>query len=164
MFFSKDPAQVGMALDADAHHVPGLALVPVGRRPYGDDARHRLAFVEPHLNPHASGGRHREQVVIHREALRLRVRQLLQALRARSVQVAPVLRADVAGDAGATPTEVIGRRDVGEEVEPLLVAQVRAGLDQPGGIDHERRLAVRLARLDEPRDGLEAQLATPRIS
>src|ERR1035437_3000623 len=29
----QDAAQVGVPLEADAHHVPGLALVPVGGRP-----------------------------------------------------------------------------------------------------------------------------------
>jgi hypothetical protein len=37
-------------------------------------------------------------------------------------------------------------------------------VEEPGGIDDERRLAVRLADLDEPRDAIEVQEATPRSS
>jgi hypothetical protein len=65
----------------------------------------------------------------------------------------------------SAPAQVVDRRDVGQEVEALLVAQVRARLDDAGGIDDERRLTVRLLALDEAGDALErAQLATPRIS
>src|SRR5262249_55599995 len=60
--------------------------------------------------------------------------------------------------------EVVDGGDVCEEAEALGVAQVRAGLDELRRVDHERRLAVRLTRLDEARDVLEGQLATPRIS
>jgi hypothetical protein len=63
-----------------------------------------------------------------------------------------------------SPAEVVDRRDVGQEAEPLLVAEVRARLDEPSGIDDERRFAVRLLTLDEPGDSFERQLATPRIS
>src|SRR5919206_3469435 len=95
-----DPRQVGVALDADAHQVPGLALVPVGGRPYLDDARHRLAVVDPHLEAEPRRARaEREQVVAHREALRLELRHGLEALRRRPVEVAAGRRADVAGDA-----------------------------------------------------------------
>ena len=62
------------------------------------------------------------------------------------------------------PAEVVDGREVGQEVEALLVAEVRAGLDDAGRVDDERRLAVRLLALDEPRDAFEGQLATPRIS
>jgi hypothetical protein len=62
------------------------------------------------------------------------------------------------------PAEVVDRRDVGEEVEALLVAEVEARLDDPGGIDDERRLAVRILALDQAGYALEGQEATPRIS
>src|SRR5437867_12944519 len=62
------------------------------------------------------------------------------------------------------PAEVVDGRDVGEEVEALLVPEVRAGLDDARRVDDERRLAVRLLALDEPGDSLVSQLATPRIS
>jgi hypothetical protein len=103
-------------------------------------------------------------VVVHREALRLRLRGLGEALRAGQVEVAAAGRADVAGDAVAAPAEVIGRSDVREEVEAFAVAQVLARLDQPGRIDNQGRLAVRLAGLDEAGDAFVGQLATPRIS
>ena len=62
------------------------------------------------------------------------------------------------------PAEVVDGRDVGQEVEALFVAEVRAGLDEASQVDDQRRLAVRLPALDEPGDSLEGQLATPRIS
>jgi hypothetical protein len=85
-------------------------------------------------------------------------------LRAGQIEVAAACRADVAGDAVTAPAEVVGRRDVGQEVEALDVAQVRARLDQPRRIDDEGCLAVRLAGLDEAGDALVGQDATPRIS
>jgi hypothetical protein len=103
-------------------------------------------------------------VVVHREALRLRIGRLREALRAGQVEVATAGRADVAGDAVPAPAEVVRRRDVGEEVEPLDVPEVRAGFDQAGRIDDERRLVVRLAGLDEAGNALVSQDATPRIS
>jgi len=63
-----------------------------------------------------------------------------------------------------SPAEVVDSRDVGQEAEPLLVAEVRARLDQPSWVDDECRLAVSLLALDETRYSLERQLATPRIS
>ncbi len=62
------------------------------------------------------------------------------------------------------PAEVVGGRDVREEVEALLVAEVRARLDEPRGVDDERRLAVRLLRLDEAGHAVEAHEATLRSS
>jgi hypothetical protein len=103
-------------------------------------------------------------VVVHREALRLRLRRALEPLRAGPVQVAPGGVADVARDPALAPAEVVGGGDVREEVEALLVAQVRARLDEPSGVDDERGLAVRLARLDETRNAFVGQEATPRIS
>jgi hypothetical protein len=100
-------------------------------------------------------------VVVDRETLRLRIGQLLEALGRRPVEIASVRRGDVARDAGLPPAEVVGRRDVGQEREALLVAQVGAGLEEPRRPDDERGLTVRLPALDEPRD---LQLATPRIS
>jgi hypothetical protein len=123
-----------------------------------------LAVVEPHLNADAASLGDREQVVVHGEALRLRLRRLLQPLRAGPVEVAPGSRSDVARDAGAAPAEVVGRGDVGQDVEALDVAQVGARLDEPSRVDDERRLAVCLPRLDEAGNALVGQLATPRIS
>ena len=105
----------------------------------------------------------REQVVVHRKALRLRGGLPVVSLRSGRVQVAPRGRSDVAGDPARAPAQVVGRRDVGEHVEALL-AQVDAGLLEPGRVDDERRLAERLPRLDEAGDALEGQDATPRIS
>src|SRR5581483_3427528 len=106
-----------------------------------------------------------QQVVVHREALRLRLGQARVALRARGVQVAPGGRADVAGHPLLAPAQVVGRGDVGEEAELELVAEVAAGFEQPRGVDDERRLAVGLLRLDEARNSVElGQEATPRIS
>src|SRR5919201_4340300 len=42
----QDPAGVRMALEADAEQIPCLTLVPVGRGPDRDEARHRLAVVD----------------------------------------------------------------------------------------------------------------------
>ena len=95
-------------------------------------------------------------MVAEREALRLRLGTAPVPLRAGRVEVAAPGGADVAGDAELAPAEVVGRGDVGEHVEAFLVAQVRSRLEQPGGIDDERRLAERLARLDEPRHALVA--------
>ncbi len=62
------------------------------------------------------------------------------------------------------PAEVVDGRDVGEEIEAFLVSEVRAGLDEAGRVDDERRLAERLLALDQPGDAFKGQLATPRIS
>ena len=63
-----------MALDRDAEHVPGLALVPVRGRPDGDHARNGLPVVAPDLDPEPPRRRaEREEVVGDREALRLRL-------------------------------------------------------------------------------------------
>jgi hypothetical protein len=100
-------------------------------------------------------------VVRDREALRLGLGESLEALRAGRVQVAAGARADVAGDAAAAPAEVVGRGDVREEDVTLLVPEVLAGLAQAGGLDDERRLAVGLLGLEQPRN---VQDATPRSS
>src|SRR5581483_7223106 len=101
----------------------------------------------------------------HREPLRLRLRQAGVALRAGRVQVPARGGAEVAGDAVLAPAEVVGGGDVGEEAEVELFAEVETGLAQPSRVDDERRLPVRLLRLDEARDALVGiQLATPRIS
>jgi hypothetical protein len=154
-----------MAVEPDAHHVEGLPLVPVGGRPNRHDAGDALAVLEPHLD--ADGGRSPadcQQVVVDGEPGRLRIRRSRVALRAQRVDVAAGRGAVVAGDLARAPAEVVDGRDVGEEVEALLVAEVRAGLDDPGRIDDERRLAVRVLALDEPGNPFEGQLATPRIS
>ena len=81
------------------------------------------------------------------------------------MDVAAADRADVARDLLLAPAEVVGGGDVGEEVEAVLVAEERARLDEPGGVDDERRLAERLARLDDAgHAGVRRHSATPRIS
>src|SRR5256714_7466277 len=161
----EDPRQVRVALDPDSHQVVGLALVPVRGRPYLDDTRHRLAVVDPHLEakPRRAGPQ-REQVVADREALRLELGENLEALRRRPVEVAAGGRADVAGDALLPPAEVVRRRDVREEREPLLVAEVKRRLDEPLGLDDHRLLAVRLLLAHVAGHVLPAQEATPRTS
>ena len=154
-----------MAVEADAHHVEGLPLVPVGGRPDRHDARDALAVLEPDL--HSDGRRSRtdrQQVVVDGEPGRLGLRGSRVALCAHRVDVAAGRGAVVAGDLALAPAEVVDRRDVGQEVEAFLVAQVCARLDDPRRIDDERGLAVRVLALDEARDALESQLATPRIS
>jgi hypothetical protein len=80
------------------------------------------------------------------------------------VDVAPPAGADVAGDARVAPAEVVDRRDVGEEVEAELVAQVRRRLEQPLGRDDDRRLAEGDGLLDEAGYRFERYGATSRIS
>jgi hypothetical protein len=46
----------------------------------------------------------------------------------------------------------------------VLVAELDAGVDEPYRIDDERRLAVRLTRLDEAGDAVVPQDAAPRSS
>src|SRR4029079_4840696 len=70
--------------------------------------------------------------------------------------------ADVPGDALAAPAEVVHAREVDELVVALLVAEVRARPDDPGGVDDERGLAVCLDRLDDP-GYAGGHSATPRI-
>src|SRR5207248_10328843 len=60
----QDPGEVGVALGADAHQVPGLAFVPVGGRPDWADPRHRLAVVEPDPDAHALPAGNRQEVVV----------------------------------------------------------------------------------------------------
>src|SRR5581483_9959620 len=121
--------------------------------------------VDPDLHAHAWRALAQgEQVVADREPLRLRRRQPLEALRRGHVQIAAPGGADVAGDGALAPAEVVGRRDVGQEAEALLVAEVPGRFDEPARLDDERRLAVRLAGLDQPGDFLVAQLATSRSS
>jgi hypothetical protein len=103
-------------------------------------------------------------VVVDGEAGRLGLGRPGEPLRGGLVQVAAGVRAEVAGDPAVAPAEVIDRRDVGEEVEALLIAEVQAGLDEARRIDDERRLAVRVLALDQPGYPFEGQLATPRIS
>ena len=154
-----------MAVEADAHHVEGLSLVPVGGRPDRHDARDALAVLDPDLD--ADGRRSRPdrcQVVVDGKPGRLRLRRSRVPLRAQRVDVAPGGRAVVAGDCALAPVEVVDRCDVGQEVEALLVAQVRARLDETRRVDDEGGLAIRVLALDKPRNPFEGQLATPRIS
>jgi hypothetical protein len=112
-----------MALEADAEEIEGLTLVPVRGRPDPDDARDRLPVVEPDLDADPwSALAKREEVVADGEALRLQLRQPLEALGRRRVQVATACRGDVSGDTLRAPAEVVGRTDVREEGEPLLVS------------------------------------------
>jgi hypothetical protein len=85
-------------------------------------------------------------------------------LRAQRIDVAAGGGPEVAGNLALAPAEVVDGRDVREEVESLLVAEVGARLDEPRRVDDERRLAVRVLALDEARNAFEGQLATPRIS
>jgi hypothetical protein len=101
-------------------------------------------------------------VVDDREPLRHRVGDALVALRAGRVEVAALGGADVPGDALPAPAEVVHAREVDELVVALLVAEVRARLDDPGGVDDERGLAVCLDRLDDP-GYAGGHSATPRI-
>jgi hypothetical protein len=111
-------------------------------------------------------------VVVDREARRLRLRTARITLRAdrgavrgRLVQVAPVRGRVVPGDAALAPAEVVGRRDVGQDREALLVAEIGTSLDEPRRVDDERGLAVGLSALDQPGNAfVRAQVATPRIS
>jgi hypothetical protein len=161
----QDADEVRVAIEPDAHQVPRLALVPVGGGPDRYDAGHRLAVIEPHLNSDARAAVPQcQQVVVEREAPGLRLGELGETLRARDVQIPTVGRADVPGYAALTPAEIVGRGDVREEVEAELLAEVLARLDEALPLDDERRLAVRLPRLDESRDVAVCQLATPRIS
>jgi hypothetical protein len=76
-----------------------------------------------------------------------------------------VTEPDVARDAPFAPAEVVGGRDVREEVEPLLVAKVRADLDEARGVDDERALAVGLLDPFDTGDlAPGGQKATLRIS
>ncbi len=71
----QDPAKVRVPLEADSHHVPRLALVPVGGRPDRDHALERLAVVDPDLEADTWRAVPQcQQVVVDREALRLRAR------------------------------------------------------------------------------------------
>src|SRR5919205_1236685 len=105
----------------------------------------------------------REQVVVDGEPLRFRCRQRLMSLSPRPVQIAALRGADVARDAGARPTEVVGRRDVDEHVE-AFGAKMCARLDEASGVDDERCLPERVALRDEPRGLPEPHLATRSIS
>src|SRR5207302_636326 len=59
--FHDDPAQVGMAVEADAHEVEGLTLVPVRGRPHPNDARNVLTILDPALHAHPWGARPKRQ-------------------------------------------------------------------------------------------------------
>jgi hypothetical protein len=103
-----------MAVEANAHHVEGLSLVPVGGRPDRHDARDALAVLEPDLNPDdRRASPDREQVVVDGESGRLRLGRSGVPLRAQRVDVAAGRRAVVAGDLALAPAEVVDRCDVG---------------------------------------------------
>jgi hypothetical protein len=76
-----------------------------------------------------------------------------------SVQVAAGGGSDVTGNVVGIrgPAEVVGRRDVGEEVEPVLVAEEPARVDERLGADHDRQVDHRL-RLTAHLDGTDAEL------
>ena len=154
-----------MAVEADPHQIERLALVPIGGRPDGDDARNALPVLEPDLDADdRRAGADRQEVVVDGEARRFRLGRAGVALCAQRVDVAAGGGPVVTGDLALAPAQVVDGRDVGEEVEALLVAEVRARLDEPRGVDDERRLVVRVLALDQAWDALEGQLATPRIS
>src|SRR6266536_453568 len=136
-----------MAVEADAHQVEGLALEPV-------------------LNADAPTARNLQQVVVDAEARALGLGQPGEAPGAGRVDVPAPCCALVARDLllRLRPAEVVRRREIGEEVEALLVAQVEARFAQAGRIDYQRRLAVGLVRFHQSRYSLKGQLATPRIS
>src|SRR4029079_9729123 len=69
----------------------------------------------------------------------------------------------VAGYCALVPAEVVGRGDVGEEVEASLVAQVFRRLAQLRRLDDHSRLAPLLGHRREPRDVGEPHDAPPRI-
>ncbi len=69
----QDAAQVGMPGELDAEHIEGLALVPVGPGPQGDDTRHgRSRIVARAGSGHPNGGvrRRRIKMINGREARR----------------------------------------------------------------------------------------------
>src|SRR5664280_904405 len=60
----QDTTQVGMTLEADAHHVPGLALVPAGGRPdVGDRGGGRIGARHLDVELEIGVGSERIQVV-----------------------------------------------------------------------------------------------------
>src|SRR6266516_961501 len=159
----QDALEVRMTSDADAHQVPGLALVPVGGRPDGDNARHRLVLVQVDLDAHAwRTPLEPQQVVGHGKTLRLRLRQALQTPGSGIVQVAPAAPTPVAGYVGSTrfgtwyrgPAQIVHGGHISEKREVQVVAQIEARLDEPGGVDDERRLPMLVDRLDDARDTL----------
>src|SRR6185503_12510044 len=103
----------------------GLALVPVRGWPNGDDAGYRIAVVAPHLEPDAGGDAgardDREELVRDGEPLRLRLGLLRKAPGAGQVDVTAAPVAPVSGHRPVVPAEVVGRGDVGKEVEAALV-------------------------------------------
>src|SRR5436190_2891358 len=124
-----EDAPVGrVAVEADTHQVEGLTLVPVCGRPDIDEARNMLAVVDPDLQPHARrAGTDPEQVVADREPVRFWLRETLEALRRRLVQITAARRADVTGDTLCAPAEVVGGGNVREVVEAQFVSQVQGG-------------------------------------
>ena len=64
--------------------------------------------------------------------------------------------APISGHGALVPAEVVGRGDVGEEVEAEPVAEVERRLDEPCGLDDDGRLAVLLRLRQEPRNALVA--------
>src|SRR5947208_7283354 len=161
----ENAALVRVAVEAEAHHVEGFALVPVCGRPDADETRNLLVVVDPDLQPHTWCARTKtEQVVADGEAAGLFARQALVPLRRRLVQVATALGADVAGHALRAPAEVVRGRNVRQVVEAELVTQVHGRVHEAWRVDNDGRLAVLFLNLDEPGDAVVAQDATSRIS
>ena len=82
------------------------------------------------------------------------------------VDVPPVGGPDVAGDVALSPAEVVGRRDVAQEVEARLVAEVAARLHETRRIDDDGGPTSGFACLDDAGstgDDGRAHSATPRI-
>ena len=114
-----------------------------------------------HLEPHPDGELlQRKQVVADGEALRLHLGKDLQSLRRREVDVAPVRRRDVTGDALAAPVQVVRSDEVAEHVEAELVACVRARFADARRLDRDRRLAERFLLVDEAGKLAVAHVAT----
>ena len=76
------------------------------------------------------------------------------------MDVAAGLGADVTRHSRFRPAEVVDAGHVDEDVEPLGVAEVRARLDDPRGVDDERGLTVGLERLD---DATNAEAVAARV-
>ena len=162
----QDAPEVRVTLDADAHQVEGLALVPVGGRPDGTT----LSTGSPSSShtwtrTRAASGAEREQVVVHREALRLRrgLAREARPSRARSGRGRRPCRCSRRRAARPSRGSRSARRRRGSR-KPCSSRRCVARLDEARRVDDERRLAVRVLRLDEAGNAFVAQRRRPRIS
>jgi hypothetical protein len=129
-----DAAQVGVAGKADTHHVPDLALVPIGGRPnVADGARGRFIV--------ADGDRLETQVQIVRERVKL-VDQLVARLL----------------------LEMVNARNVEKQVEGEFVAAEFANLMQGFGREHKGLFAAEFgAVLDRVTEARADRVADLRV-